>query len=907
MRLTAIAVRNYRVLRDLRVTLDPARTVIGAPNESGKSTLVEAAHRALFLRFKTTGEAQKEMVSKTHGGHPEVEVEFEARGQSWRVLKRFSGATGTATLTETGGKTWNGEEAEARLAELLGVEAASGGRGAGDRAAQQWGHLWVWQGGAGDNPAPHANAQREALLSRLHTTGGAAAMQSALDGKVAAAIADRRDAIYKQNDTPKAGSALAQAQEEERRTGIALESARQAAARLEQAVTSFRDAERAIQSSTDCLAVLEPQEAEIREKLARVAALQAEEKLQATQAERVSEQHQTLAAADQSIRDLRADIHRRTETLTPLELAWQRSTAEEAECRQRDAEAEHSFTEVCARVRVARLRSELAGAHRQRLERTVQRDQLRARLENVAAARAELVDLETKLARTPPVTPDFLKKLRKLEQERSTAEAALNAMAAGLEVITGTVAVQGQTLDPGGRVIITEDTEVTAAGARLRVRPGGGTSLAAARGKVQDARAKVRRALDEHGLATFADAERAAEQRQQIESELKSQRASLAGMGDATIDAECAASQQAVTEAEAEVARRSTTVEDFTPPADLAAAHALAADLARQLHAAESGETAARAAREAAARSLKECAARLAEKREALAEEKHALDDCKAQLRLLIQTHRDDADRTAALAALAEAKSAAAGLLSRTRDALKALQPELLAGDLKRLERALEEQKHQRAEAEKRHAVARNELRREGTSDPQADLAMAEAAALSATERREAEERKARAILLLHQLFRDEQQALSDQYTRPLAERISGYLECLYGPGARAVVRMEDHEFKSLELVRPDQAAGAFPFDSLSGGAREQLAAAVRLAMAEVLAESHDGCLPLVFDDAFAYADPARVQRLQRMLDLAAARGLQIIVLTCDPADYTALGAKLITMDGKVPGTLSRR
>ncbi|WP_038165369.1 hypothetical protein, partial [Verrucomicrobium sp. BvORR106] len=66
-----------------------------------------------------------------------------------------------------------------------------------------------------------------------------------------------------------------------------------------------------------------------------------------------------------------------------------------------------------------------------------------------------------------------------------------------------------------------------------------------------------------------------------------------------------------------------------------------------------------------------------------------------------------------------------------------------------------------------------------------------------------------------------------------------------------------------------------------------------RLAMAEVLAAGQpDKCLPLVFDDAFAYSDPDRVRLLPRMLDLAATRGLQVIVLTCHPADYASLGAR---------------
>jgi hypothetical protein len=66
--------------------------------------------------------------------------------------------------------------------------------------------------------------------------------------------------------------------------------------------------------------------------------------------------------------------------------------------------------------------------------------------------------------------------------------------------------------------------------------------------------------------------------------------------------------------------------------------------------------------------------------------------------------------------------------------------------------------------------------------------------------------------------------------------------------------------------------------------------------MAEVLAEEHGGCLPVVFDDAFTNSDPDRVQKLQRMLDLAAVRGLQVIVLSCNPSEYTGLGAKTVTL-----------
>ena len=149
---------------------------------------------------------------------------------------------------------------------------------------------------------------------------------------------------------------------------------------------------------------------------------------------------------------------------------------------------------------------------------------------------------------------------------------------------------------------------------------------------------------------------------------------------------------------------------------------------------------------------------------------------------------------------------------------------------------------------------------------------------------------------MLDELFQAETCTLSKQLTQPLADKISGYLQCIFGVGARAQVDLENSEFTGLQLYRPSFGNSPFTFANLSGGAKEQIAAAVRLAMAEVLAADYGGCLPVVFDDAFAYSDPVRVQELQRMLDLAATRGLQVIVLSCNPTDYASLGAKRVSL-----------
>ena len=77
---------------------------------------------------------------------------------------------------------------------------------------------------------------------------------------------------------------------------------------------------------------------------------------------------------------------------------------------------------------------------------------------------------------------------------------------------------------------------------------------------------------------------------------------------------------------------------------------------------------------------------------------------------------------------------------------------------------------------------------------------------------------------------------------------------------------------------------------------REQLAAALRLSMADVLKEAHNGCLPLVFDDAFTNSDPERIDLVKRMLSTAVDRGLQVILLTCDPAAYGSFAEQVVEL-----------
>ena len=133
-------------------------------------------------------------------------------------------------------------------------------------------------------------------------------------------------------------------------------------------------------------------------------------------------------------------------------------------------------------------------------------------------------------------------------------------------------------------------------------------------------------------------------------------------------------------------------------------------------------------------------------------------------------------------------------------------------------------------------------------------------------------------------MFISAQEELSIRYTEPLAKSISSYLEPLLLD--KPEVKLEYNQingFSGLKLLRGNE---FYDFDSLSGGMKEQLSAALRLSIADVLKEEHNGSLPLVFDDAFTNSDPSRIPNIKKMLRIGSEKGLQIILLTCDPTLY---------------------
>ena len=86
------------------------------------------------------------------------------------------------------------------------------------------------------------------------------------------------------------------------------------------------------------------------------------------------------------------------------------------------------------------------------------------------------------------------------------------------------------------------------------------------------------------------------------------------------------------------------------------------------------------------------------------------------------------------------------------------------------------------------------------------------------------------------------------------------------------------------------------PYESLSGGAKEQLGILARLAGAALVGK--EDTVPVVVDDALGFTDPDRLAKMGEVFDTVGADG-QVIVLTCSPDRYYGVkGAHRIDLAG---------
>lgn len=898
MRLLEATIRQYRVHRETRVVFDPRLTLVSGANESGKSTLVEAIHRVLFFRAKAGGEVRDRMRSDW-GEPPEVTLSFEADGKRATVFKSFRGAGARCSLDVAGEGTLTGDAAEERLAQLLKSGAAASGRGAEALLTGRWAHVWVRQGESGDMPTETLHEQQDLLVQRLQAEGGAAVTQSDLDARVIRMLQERRDAWWTRLGA-KAGT-------EWNRAELAVESLQGECEARQQRLTELEDAAERSLVAARTLAEQEQARtlntaalAEVRRKRQQADDLERElDPLRRTRAALEAD----LTGLDKLARDLAAIRVTRDAARAALQprLAELQGLQAELEVgRQSLAQAESALEKARERAVTSRLWQSALADQAQALDLARQRDQRRGEQVEIVAKRAALAAVRESLAQTPPIHSRELETLRKLEASVAAQRAGLDALGARIEVLAADppVRVNGDPVAAGERRIITQDVEVALGPVPLlRIRPGGHTGIAGARAAVEKAERLLSEKLLALGVSSLEAAIAAAATRGTQEEQQRFLVADLARLEadshEASLLACVAAGEEATRRAQTAAAQVNREL-----PATLAETRRARDEIEEACERAAREEQAAKAAQESARRQVERLEAACGRAREDAQGAQDGIRDAEIRLATLEEQQGSDETRAVRERDLRGRLDQVVAQAVVVQAGLDALQPALLDADITRLQGAVERASEAMARAETARAMAQGMLTLNGSTDPRAELEDAQARVEQATVRARELRAQAEAIRYLAQEAEALQRATAQRFVEPLSAKAEGYLACLFGPGVR--VRLDwNPEQQAFAMLRVDRSAGGqgvFEFAALSGGTREQVGIAMRLAMAEVLAAAHDGCLPVVLDDAFANADPVRVQALQRMLYLAADRGLQVIVLSCTPADYRTLGAHEIPL-----------
>ena len=885
MRLLHATLRQVRLHQQLELQFDPRFTLLGGPNEAGKSTVVEALHKVLFLKASATGRAVDEMRSRLHSGLPEVELGFEAAGARWELRKRFSGASGTCQLSSDAGLALRGAAAEEQLARLLGVDGPIEGR----RHSQlplRWAHLWVRQGEAGTNllASPSEAYDVEQLVQQLQQRGAAAAaLESPHDRLVSEQLQIRLDQQFTATGKLKAGSPLAAARQRCSSALLNLEQAQALQAELEAAMEQLRQIGERLQ-------LIEAQE---RPQLQRALQLEAQLRLRRAQIEPL---RQELSNLEQAQAQLQA-VQRQLGELGAQQQDWQlqRSSRQqqfrslEANCQSSDQacqELKNQQQQQVERLELAQQLLDLAN-----LEREAQ--QLLEHQQQFQRLQLQAEQCKQSLAQLAPIDAAAVKALRQAEQQWAQAEARSQAMATAISLIESDqpVSLAGQPLSPGETVQLNGSAELAVGcGVRLRISPGGGEATAQAAAALQHSGAALRELQISIGVANSEAAEVIAQQRQALELELANLRQAASAIPWSRLEEQIAAleprRQRLLSRLAQHQLQRQSLAERGELPQGRAELEAWIEELRWQANELSQKQQQAEAERTSW--------------RQQLEQQHRSSQELERNLEQLTGSLSTLAERQLALQASHGDGQQLTDAVNSSRQALLIQEAELTALDKEILDKlpaggAIEQ--HLRLLDGEKDALLTSRGQNEqrcltlSSDDPTALVQHRQAAWESAQADLEALELQTQALQMLQNLFHQSRQDFSQRYSEPLEQAIGPYLHYLQNGRHQASLDFDPKSgFGNFEL---QQGPHRFGFEQLSGGMREQLAAALRLAIAEVLQPAYDDCLPLIFDDAFTNSDQQRLQALQKMLRRGANHGMQLILLSCNPNDYRSLAAEL--------------
>jgi hypothetical protein len=859
VKLHRLVLKNYRGIDHREIDFpDHGVVVVSGANEIGKSSMVEALDLLLESRDRSTKKEVKQ-VKPTHADvGSEVTAEISAGPYRFVYHKRFHKKCETQlTVLEPRREQHSGDEAHDRVQAML-AETVDTELWRAQRVLQSASTAAVNLSGcdaltraldvaAGDTAALHGT--EPLLIERIDTEYARYFTPTGRPtGEWTAAIKTLRDA---EDEVRLCAAAVAEVDDRvERHAALTAE-----LAELSQQQDAAAARQTAARAAADGIAQLTEQ---VREtELIAVAAAATSSASTAARTERLR---------------LCTETDTRTATVATLEAEAREAAEAQATARDVAAEADAVVERANELVVAVQQRAETARRIVDELACREETRRLAARLAKIDVALRERDDIAAELS-TIRLTDDLVQRIDKAAAAVDRAEGQLALVSATVEFVAATdieLVIGDQRVSlPSAQswsTIANGETEVEVPGVvTVRVTPGASAlDIQAQYAAAQEMLAAALSAaqVDDRVAARLTD-----QRRRELQSGRDQLTATLVGLsGDDDVEQ--------LRSRLAELRALPALPDDVAMDATVARAELDAAEAAR----AEAGadcETQRRVAALAASRltqistqttlsldklvtqrvELDAVADRLAEQRAAVADEE------------LVATA--DADALAA--------KAAADRVAELSERLAAAAPEAVAAELAdAVESAATLGDRHDEIARTLHEIS-VQLAVFGTEGRKGKLDAAEIDCEHARSQHDRVGRRARAVQLLRDVMVRHRDATRLRYVEPFRAELQRLGRPVFGPSFEVDVDSD------LCILNRTLDGCTVPYESLSGGAKEQLGILARLAGAALVAK--EDAVPILIDDALGFTDPERLVKMAAVFDTLGERG-QVIVLTCTPARY---------------------
>jgi DNA repair exonuclease SbcCD ATPase subunit len=881
MKIRRIRIRNFRKLTGPLCIdgLGDGLSVIAGDNEEGKSTVLAAIQAVLFERHTLGGEAATAMLPFDCRVRPEIDIDFDLNGAHYTLRKAFCQRP-EAELSGPDGR-WTGEEVEERLRDMFSFERRSSRDAAETKHHGIWGLFWVMQATA-FAPFKVGGSGREAIVGALESEVG-----QVLGGErgraLLAAVARRHNEHFTGTGRPKG----------------ALKQAAERIDELKATLTALTDDMRHYTEKVDELGRLRARLATLeREKAletaeAALAESEAAQKAidalggamkEAEDSERIADIEWKAAqqawAARQAAIDAVTKAENDVKTLerNAADAVGQRDAAE----KEKNG-AEDAWT--TARNDFGRAEAILNAAERSltRTRLTLELDESIRRL-RAAQTAEQTAQRQRERARAIPVDTAAMTELRRLDKRAAAALLRLEMVATRIEMVPDQgreALLNGDPCPHDGPLLLTDAATFTLDGfGTLTITPGG-EDLATRRKDADIAQKALDGGLAGLGVADVLAAERLAAERTALSVEAESQRALVgahAPEGIEALERDVRLKTEERTELSQGEAEPAVTMEKAEHDREaarrsVAGARRLRDDAEKALQAATARHTSAREAWIEANTEHAEALRQTDQLRRALDDARRTADDN------TLRRARDDR---------ADAHEKARAVTAQRRRALDDADPEAVRLRLAQHRDALALLRETIDAQSKRATELEIELRTLGQAGLGERIQVVKGDLETAEASYQRLDRQAAAVKLLLATLTAAERDAKETFLGPVRERIQPYLRLLI-PDAELALANED-----LGIVGLRRGGVEEPFATLSIGTREQLAVLTRLAFADFL-RARGRPAAIILDDALAYADDERFDRMQLVLRKAAEH-LQIIILTCREREYHALGAPIIRL-----------